>query len=83
MKTETFKAIMREIYRDPLTDHQKAEISEQDKDRLIDTEEAAEMLGITTQTLRRNRKIPRVRTNGRRIHYRMADVLNYRNKLTF
>ena len=82
MKIETFNAIMREISRDPLTDRQKDVIAEHDKERIIGTEEAAEMLGVTTQTLRRNRKIPRVRTNGRRIHYRVSDVLKYRESLT-
>ena len=55
MKIETFNAIMREISRDPLTDRQKDVIAEHDKERIIGTEEAAEMLGVTSQTLRRNR----------------------------
>lgn len=83
MKTETFQAIMREISRDPLTDRQKAEIAEQDKERIIDTKEAAEILGMSTITLRRIKQIPRIRTNRRNIHYRLADVMAYRNKLTF
>jgi hypothetical protein len=83
MRTETFQAIMREIARDPLTDRQKAEIAEQDKERIIDTKEAAELLGMSTITLRRIKQIPRIRTNRRNIHYRLADVMAYRNKLTF
>jgi hypothetical protein len=83
MRTETFLSIMREISRDPLTDRQKAEIAEQDKERIIDTKEAAELLGMSTITLRRIKQIPRIRTNRRNIHYRLADVMAYRNKLTF
>lgn len=83
MRTETFLSIMREISRDPLTDRQKAEIVEQDKERIIDTKEAAELLGMSTITLRRIKQIPRIRTNKRNIHYRLADVMAYRNKLTF
>ena len=83
MRTETFQAIMREIERDPLTDKQRDTISQQDKDRIIDTVEAAELLGISTITLRRIKAIPRVRTNRRNIHYKLSDVLKYRETRTY
>lgn len=83
MRTETFQAIMREIERDPLTDKQRSTIAEQDSDRIIDTVEAAELLGISTITLRRIKAIPRVRTNRRNIHYKLSDVLKYRETRTY
>ena len=83
MRTETFQAILREIERDPLTDKQRDTIAAQDSDRIIDTVEAAELLGISTITLRRIKAIPRVRTNRRNIHYRLSDVLKYRETRTY
>jgi hypothetical protein len=83
MRTETFQAIMREIERDPLTDRQRDTIAAQDSDRIIDTVEAAELLGISTITLRRIKAIPRVRTNRRNIHYKLSDVLKYRETRTY
>lgn len=83
MRTETFQAIMREIERDPLTDKQRDTIAAQDSDRIIDTVEAAELLGISTITLRRIKAIPRVRTNRRNIHYKLSDVLKYRETRTY
>jgi len=83
MRTETFQAIMREIERDPLTDRQRDTIAAQDSDRIIDTVEAAELLGISTITLRRIKAIPRVRTNRRNIHYRLSDVMKYRETRTY
>jgi len=83
VRTETFQAIMREIERDPLTDKQRDTISQQDKDRIIDTVEAAELLGISTITLRRIKAIPRVRTNRRNIHYKLSDVMKYRETRTY
>jgi hypothetical protein len=83
MRTETFQAILREIERDPLTDKQRSTIAEQDSDRIIDTVEAAELLGISTITLRRIKAIPRVRTNRRNIHYKLSDVLKYRETRTY
>lgn len=83
MRTETFQAIMREIERDPLTDKQRDTIAQQDSDRIIDTAEAAELLGISTITLRRIKAIPRVRTNRRNIHYRLSDVMKYRETRTY
>ena len=83
MRTETFQAIMREIERDPLTDKQRSTIAEQDKERIIDTAEAAELLGMSTITLRRIKAIPRVRTNRRNIHYKLSDVLKYRDTRTY
>ena len=83
MKTETFLSILREISRDPLTDEQRDTIAQQDSDRIIDTAEAAELLGISTITLRRIKAIPRVRTNRRNIHYRLSDVMKYRETRTY
>mgnify|MGYP001000206682 FL=1 len=83
MRTETFQAIMREIERDPLTDKQRDTIAAQDSDRIIDTVEAAELLGISTITLRRIKAIPRVRTNRRNIHYKLSDVMKYRETRTY
>lgn len=83
MKTETFLSILREISRDPLTDRQRDTIAAQDSDRIIDTVEAAELLGISTITLRRIKAIPRVRTNRRNIHYKLSDVLKYRETRTY
>lgn len=83
MRTETFQAIMREIERDPLTDRQRDTIAAQDSDCIIDTVEAAELLGISTITLRRIKAIPRVRTNRRNIHYKLSDVLKYRETRTY
>jgi hypothetical protein len=83
MRTETFQAILREIERDPLTDKQRDTIAQQDSDRIIDTVEAAELLGISTITLRRIKAIPRVRTNRRNIHYKLSDVLKYRETRTY
>jgi hypothetical protein len=74
---------MREIERDPLTDKQRSTIAAQDSDRIIDTVEAAELLGISTITLRRIKAIPRVRTNRRNIHYRLSDVMKYRETRTY
>jgi hypothetical protein len=45
--------------------------------------EAAELLGISTITLRRIKAIPRVRTNRRNIHYKLSDVLKYRETRTY
>jgi hypothetical protein len=83
MKTETFLSILREISRDPLTESQRDTIAAQDSDRIIDTVEAAELLGISTITLRRIKAIPRVRTNRRNIHYRLSDVMKYRETRTY
>lgn len=83
MKTETFLSILREISRDPLTESQRDTIAAQDSDRIIDTVEAAELLGISTITLRRIKAIPRVRTNRRNIHYKLSDVLKYRETRTY
>lgn len=83
MKTETYLSILREISRDPLTDRQRDTIAAQDSDRIIDTMEAAELLGISTITLRRIKAIPRVRTNRRNIHYRLSDVMKYRETRTY
>jgi excisionase family DNA binding protein len=85
MRTETFQAIQREISRDPLTERQRAEIAGEDKNRLLNTSEAAEMLGISPETLRRkaNRHLlPKVKTNGRSVLFRFADVVAFRNKNT-
>ena len=68
MRTETFQAIQREIARDPLTERQAAELAGQDRNRLLDSKEAAEMLGVAPATLRnkaRRHEILRVKTNGR------------------
>ena len=83
MKTETFLSIMREISRDPLTESQRNTIAQQDSDRIIDTNEAAELLGMSTITLRRIKAIPRVRTNRRNIHYKLSDVMKYRETRTY
>lgn len=85
MRIETFQAIQREISRDPLTEKQMAELSGQDSNRLLNTSEAAEMLGISPETLRRkaNRHLlPKVKTNGRSVLFRFADVVAFRNKNT-
>lgn len=85
MRVETFQAIQREIARDPLTERQRAEIAGEDKNRLLNTSEAAEMLGISPETLRRkaNRHfLPKVKTNGRSVLFRFADVVAFRNKNT-
>lgn len=85
MRIETFQAIQREIARDPLTEKQMAELSGQDSNRLLNTSEAAEMLGISPETLRRkaNRHLlPKVKTNGRSVLFRFADVVAFRNKNT-
>jgi len=85
MRVETFQAIQREISRDPLTEKQMAELSGQDSNRLLNTSEAAEMLGISPETLRRkaNRHLlPKVKTNGRSVLFRFADVVAFRNKNT-
>lgn len=83
MKTETFLSILREIARDPLTDKQRDTLTQQDSDRIIDTAEAAELLGMSTITLRRIKAIPRVRTNRRTIHYKLSDVMKYRETRTY
>ena len=83
MKTETFLSILREISRDPLTESQRNTIAQQDSDRIIDTNEAAELLGMSTITLRRIKAIPRVRTNRRNIHYKLSDVMKYRETRTY
>lgn len=86
MRTETFQAIRREIARDPLTERQAAELAGQDRNRLLDSKEAAEMLGISPETLRnkaRRHEILRVKTNGRAVMFRLADVIEYRDKKTF
>lgn len=83
MRIETFNAIMREISRDPLTEKQKSLVAELDRERIINTAEAAELLGLSTITLRRIKSIPRVRTNGRHIHYRQSDIIAYRDKMTY
>lgn len=83
MRLETFLSILQEISRDPLTDKQRDTIAAQDSDRIIDTTEAAELLGMSTITLRRIKAIPRVRTNRRNIHYRLSDVMKYRETRTY
>lgn len=83
MKTETFLSILREISRDPLTESQRDTIAQQDSDRIIDTTEAAVLLGMSTITLRRIKAIPRVRTNRRNIHYKLSDVMKYRETRTY
>lgn len=83
MKTETFLSILREISRDPLTESQRNTIAQQDSDRIIDTAEAAELLGMSTITLRRIKAIPRVRANRRTIHYKLSDVMKYRETRTY
>ena len=85
MKTETFQAIQREIARNPLTERQAAELAGQDRNRLLDSKEAAEMLGVAPATLRnkaRRHEILRVKTNGRQCLFRLADVIAYRDKKT-
>lgn len=85
MRTETFQAIRREIARDPLTERQAAELAGQDRNRLLDSKEAAEMLGVAPSTLRnkaRRHEILRVKTNGRQCLFRLADVIEYRDKKT-
>jgi excisionase family DNA binding protein len=85
MRVETFQAIQREISRDPLTERQRDELAGQDSNRLLNTSEAAEMLGISPETLRRkaNRHLlPKVKTNGRSVLFRFADVVDFRNKNT-
>jgi excisionase family DNA binding protein len=85
MRIETFQAIQREISRDPLTERQRAEIAGENKNRLLNTNEAAEMLGISPETLRRkaNRHLfPKVKTNGRSVLFRLADIVDFRNKNT-
>jgi excisionase family DNA binding protein len=85
MRIETFQAIQREISRDPLTEKQMAELSGQDSNRLLNTSEAAEMLGISPETLRRKATrhlLPKVKTNGRSVLFRFADVVAFRNKNT-
>ena len=85
MRTETFQAIQREIARDPLTERQAAELAGQDRNRLLDSKEAAEMLGISPETLRRKARhhlLPKIKTNGRSVLFRFSDVVAFRNKNT-
>ena len=85
MRTETFQAIQREIARDPLTERQRDELAGQDSTRLLSTSEAAEMLGISPETLRRKARhhlLPKIKTNGRSVLFRFSDVVAFRNKNT-
>ena len=55
------------------------------RDSLLDSKEAAEMLGVAPATLRnkaRRHEILRVQTNGRQCLFRLADVIEYRDKKT-
>lgn len=80
MRTATFTTLKAMIAQDPLTESQKAEISAGDADKLITNDEAAQLLGVSPQTMRRL-KVKRVRVN-RYLRYKISDVLYYRDSHT-
>ncbi len=80
MKRDTFKAIANAVSEDPLTESQIRELTGADKDDVIDINRAAEMLGVGVAQVRRLKGLPRLRTNSRRLMYRLIDVRAYRDK---
>ncbi len=82
MNQKTFSTIKQVILDDPLTESQKAEIIGFDKDELIDVKEAARLLGIDPQTVRKRRDLPVVRVS-RWLRYKRGDVIKYRDNRTY
>ena len=82
MNHKTFTTLKQVILDDPLTESQKAEIMGIDFNELIDTKEAARLLGIDPQTLRKKRDIPIVHVN-RFLRFKRGDVIRYRDQRTY
>ena len=80
MKKDTFQTIARLVEDDPLTERQIRELTGEDKDDVVGIERAAEMLGVGVVQLRRMKDLPRLRTNSRRLQYRLVDVRKYRDE---
>ena len=80
MKKDTFTTVARLVDADPLTDSQIRQLTGADIDDVVNIEKAAEMLGVTVSAIRKMRDLPRLRTNNRRIMYRLIDVRAYRDK---
>ena len=81
MKQQTFLTVVRMCSDDPLTESQIAELTGEDKYKLIPQKEAARILGVTPHTMPRL-PIPRVVTNSRRVQYRLHDIHKYINSHT-
>lgn len=80
MKKDTFLSIARLVDDDPLTESQIRELTGADKDDVISSERAAQMLGVKVDQLRRMKDLPRLRTNNRHLQYRLIDVRAYRDR---
>ena len=83
MKKDTFQTIARLVDDDPLTESQIRELTGADKDDVIGIERTAEMLGVGITQVRRMKGLPRLRTNNRRLMFRLVDVRKYRDEHTW
>ena len=81
MRKATFDTVRRLVADDPLTEAQIRELSGAEKYKLVSQTQAAEMLGVCTHTMSKL-KIPRVRTNGKHVQYRLHDIYQYINSHT-
>ncbi|MGI6355239.1 MAG: hypothetical protein GX937_08160 [Lentisphaerae bacterium] len=76
MRKETFNTLRRMVEDDPLTESQIRIITGDATRILVDCATAAEMLGVTPATMRRL-PVPRVKTNSRRVQFRLCDIHAY------
>ena len=82
MKKDTFATVLAMCRADPLTDQQLAIIKPIAASRLVPTSEAAEMLGVSTRTLKRMH-LRTCRVNGRQNQYYYNDLQNLIASKTF
>ncbi len=76
MRKSTFDTLRRMVQDDPLTERQLQIITGNTDRILVDCMTAAETLGVSPITMRRL-PIPRVKTNSRRIQFRLSDIYDY------
>ena len=79
MRKTTFDTLRRMIDDDPLTEGQIKIITGETSRILIDTATAADILGVIPATVRRL-PIPHVKTNSRRVQFRLNDVYAYMDR---
>ena len=79
MRKTTFDTLRRMVQDDPLTDGQIKIITGETARILVDTATAADILGVIPATVRRL-PIPHVKTNSRRVQFRLVDVYDYMDR---
>jgi adenine/guanine phosphoribosyltransferase-like PRPP-binding protein len=76
MKKDTFHTLRRMVEDDPLTEAQIKILTGESTRTLVGAHAAAEILGVSVITVRRL-PLPRVRTNSRRVQFRLSDIYRF------